>query len=96
MQKILLFIFGIIATLNLFAQNLVVNPGAESPPGTGWTIVNAGLTTCSSAPTNTYDNWTMVPDNLSINHPFDHTTGAAGGRVFFAGCNPFSFSFTRF
>ncbi len=97
MQKFLLFIFGIIATLHLFAQNLVVNPDAESSPkGTGWTIVNAGVTACSSAPANTYNNWTMVPDNLSINHPFDHTTGAAGGTVFFAGCNPFSFSFTRF
>ena len=97
MQKILLFIFGIIGTLNISAQNLVINPGAESlPAGTGWTIVNAGTTACSLAPTNTYDNWTMVPDG-SVNHPFDHTTGAAGGRIFFAGCNPFSFpAFTRF
>jgi len=97
MQKILLFIFGIIATLNMSAQNLVVNPGAESsPPGTGWTIVNAGTVACSFIPANTYNNWTMVPDG-SVDHPFDHTTGAAGGKIFFAGCNPFSFLvFTRF
>jgi hypothetical protein len=96
-QKILLFFFGVIASLNLPAQNLVVNPDAESlPRGTGWTIVNAGVTTCSSAPTNTYNNWTMIPDG-SADHPFDHTTGAAGGTIFFAGCNPFSFpAFTRF
>jgi hypothetical protein len=97
MQKLLLFIFGIVATLNTSAQNLVVNPGAESlPAGIGWTIVNAGITACSTAPTNTYDNWTMVPDG-SVNHPFDHTTGTTGGRIFFAGCNPFSFpAFTGF
>jgi len=97
MQKLLLFIFGLIHILPTSAQNLVVNPGAENTPaGTGWTIVNAGTTACSSAPTNTYNNWTMIPDG-SVNHPFDHTTGVAGGTIFFAGCNPFSFpGFTRF
>lgn len=98
MHKILLFIFGIITSLNISAQNLVVNPDAESSPkGTGWTIVNAGVTACSSVPANTYNNWTMIPNGVLPNYPFDHTTGAAGGTIFFAGCNPFSFpSFTRF
>lgn len=67
-------------------QNLVVNPGAESlPRGTGWTIVSQGPLTCTAAPTNNFDSWTMKPIG-SANYPFDHTTGVAGGTVFFSGC----------
>lgn len=87
MKKIILFIFGISNFLFLSAQNLVVNPDAESMPrGTGWTIVNAGATTCLLIPTSNYLNWTIIP-NGTANYPFDHTTGAAGGTIFFPGCS---------
>ncbi len=69
------------------AQNLLVNGDAESlPRGTGWTIVSQGALTCLLVPTNNTTNWTMKPDG-SVNYPFDHTTGAAGGTVFFSGCS---------
>jgi hypothetical protein len=87
MQKILLSFFAIIYFNLVQAQNLVVNPDAESlPKGTGWTIVSAGATTCLLIPTSNYLNWTMVPDG-TVNYPFDHTTGAAGGTIFFSGCS---------
>lgn len=87
MKKILLLVFGIINFLFLSAQNLVVNPDAESlPRGTGWTIVSEGATTCLLVPTSNYLNWTCIP-NGSANYPFDHTTGAAGGTIFFPGCS---------
>lgn len=87
MKKIILFIFGISNLLLLSAQNLVINPDAESlPRGTGWTIVNAGATTCLLLPTSNYLNWTIIP-NGTANYPFDHTTGAAGGTIFFPGCS---------
>jgi hypothetical protein len=77
-----------LCTLFVSSQNLVVNPDAESlPKGTGWTIVSAGGTTCSTAPTNSYNNWTMVPDGNAALYPFDHTTGIAGGTSFFSGCS---------
>ena len=86
MKKI---IFSILAIVNFFflsAQNLVVNPNAESMPrGTGWTVVNAGASTCLLIPTSSFLNWTIIPDG-SANYPFDHTTGAAGGSIFFPGC----------
>jgi hypothetical protein len=63
------------------SQNLVVNPGAETP-GTGWTIVSSGPTACGAVPSNTFNNWTMVPDN-STNYPAAH----GGTHTFFAGCS---------
>ena len=87
MKKIILFILGLTNLLFLSAQNLVVNPGAESMPrGIGWTIVNEGATTCLLLPTSNYLNWTIIP-NGTANYPFDHTTGAAGGTIFYAGCS---------
>lgn len=87
MAKILLSLFTIIHFNLLQAQNLVVNPGAESlPKGIGWTIISAGASTCSAIPTDTYLNWTMVP-NGTANYPFDHTTGASGGTIFYSGCS---------
>lgn len=87
MAKILLSLFTIIYFNLLQAQNLVVNPDAESlPKGIGWTIISAGASTCSAIPTDTYLNWTMVP-NGTANYPFDHTTGAAGGTIFYSGCS---------
>lgn len=89
MNKFLLSFFAIIYFNLLQAQNLVANPDAESlPRGTGWTIVSTGGTTCSLTPTSNYLNWTMVPDG-SANYPFDHTTGAAGGTIFFSGCSTY-------
>ena len=77
----------VINILTISAQNLVVNSGAEGPPrGTGWTIISSGHSTCGSAPTNTYLNWTMIPDGSAL-YPYDHTTGAAGGITFFSGCS---------
>jgi hypothetical protein len=88
MRKIVLSFFGIISTLIISAQNLVTNPGAESlPRGTGWTIISAGGSVCAPAPTNTYLNWTMIPDGDPLLYPYDHTTGAAGGVTFFSGCS---------
>lgn len=43
MQKIILFIYGIINLNVVSAQNLVVNQDAESlPRGTGWSIISQG------------------------------------------------------
>ena len=93
MQKIILFICGIFNLTLLTAQNLVINPDAESlPRGTGWTILSQGALTCLSVPTSNFLNWTMIPDG-SANYPYDHTTGAAGGTIFFSGCNGGSFIF---
>lgn len=87
MKKIILSIVAIVSFLFLSAQNLVVNPDAESlPRGTGWTVVNAGASTCLLLPTSNFLNWTIIPDG-SANYPFDHTTGAAGGNIFFPGCS---------
>jgi hypothetical protein len=87
MKKLLLAFFTLINFGNLVAQNLVTNPGAESlPRGTGWTIVSQGADPCIFLPTNTFLNWTIVPDGTA-NYPYDHTTGVAGGTVFYAGCS---------
>ena len=87
MKTIIFSFLSIISVNTICAQNLVVNPGAESlPRGTGWTIVSAGATACVLAPSSNYVNWTMIPDG-SANYPFDHTTVAAGGHTFFSGCS---------
>lgn len=87
MKKISLLFIAIAFTHLLSAQNLVINPDAESlPRGTGWTIVSLGAQTCLLIPTNNTSNWTMKP-NGTANYPFDHTTGASGGTVFFSGCS---------
>jgi hypothetical protein len=87
MRKTLLLFSVIVFIQTVSAQNLVVNPDAESlPRGTGWTIVNQGGLTCLLVPTNNTTNWTMKPDG-SLNYPFDHTIGASGGTVFFSGCS---------
>lgn len=84
-KTILLFITAILLQ-QLPAQNLVVNPDAESlPRGTGWNIVSQGSLTCLLAPTDNIVNWTMKP-NGTANYPYDHTTGASGGTIFFSGC----------
>ncbi len=89
MKRILFYCLLLTAILPVYAQNLVVNPGAESlPRGTGWTVLSAGALTCSSIPTTNYINWTMQPDGTA-NYPYDHTTGANGGTVFFSGCSSF-------
>jgi hypothetical protein len=89
MKKIILIIFKVILISQLPAQNLVINPDAESlPRGTGWTIVREGALSCTSSPTNNYLNWTMKPDG-SVNYPYDHTTGASGGTVFYSGCDTY-------
>jgi hypothetical protein len=67
----------------LAAQNLLINPSAEDMPrGTGWTIVSAGPTACGVAPSNTFVNWTMIPDG-SANYPAAHS----GSFTFFSGCS---------
>ena len=87
MKKIIFSFLSIIIVNTISAQNLVVNPGAESlPRGTGWTILSAGAIGCLIPPSNTYVNWTMIPDG-SADYPYDHTTGLAGGHTFFAGCS---------
>lgn len=74
---------------SLQAQNLVVNPDAESlPRGTGWTVISQGALACLLVPTNNMINWTMKP-NGSVNYPFDHTLGVDGGTVFFSGCDTY-------
>jgi Secretion system C-terminal sorting domain len=74
---------------NLQAQNLLVNSDAESlPAGTGWTVLSQGALTCLLIPTNGMVNWTMKP-NGTANYPYDHTTGANGGTVFFSGCDTY-------
>jgi len=87
MKRTVLFIFATLLVYQLNAQNLVTNPDAESlPRGTGWTIISQGALSCLSAPTDNTLNWTMKPDG-SANYPYDHTTGASGGTVFFPGCD---------
>lgn len=89
MKKILLTISTLISIPQLQAQNLVVNPDAESlPGGTGWNVVSQGALTCLLVPTSNMINWTMKP-NGTVNYPFDHTTGANGGTVFFSGCDTY-------
>lgn len=89
MKKTLLTIFKLSLLSQLPAQNLVVNPDAESlPRGTGWTVVSSGAATCLLVPTSNMLNWTMKP-NGTANYPFDHTTGANGGTVFFSGCDTY-------
>jgi len=80
---------AVLLVFNLQAQNLVVNPDAESlPSGTGWTVLSQGALTCLLIPTNSMVNWTMKP-NGTANYPYDHTTGASGGTVFFSGCDTY-------
>ena len=89
MKKTILIIFDALLLYQLPGQNLVTNPDAESlPRGTGWTIISQGALTCLSSPTNNFLNWTMKPDG-SANYPYDHTTGASGGTVFFSGCDTY-------
>jgi hypothetical protein len=89
MKKTILTISAVLLLLQLPAQNLVTNPDAESlPRGTGWTIVSQGALTCLLVPTNNVLNWTMKPDGTA-NYPYDHTTGASGGTVFFSGCDTY-------
>lgn len=89
MKRTVLAIFATLLLHQLLAQNLVTNPGAESlPRGTGWTIISQGALTCLLSPTNNTVNWTMKPDG-SANYPYDHTTGASGGTVFFSGCDTY-------
>lgn len=89
MTKTILIIYAALLALQLPAQNLVTNPDAESLlRGTGWTIISQGSLTCLSAPTDNIVNWTMKPDG-SANYPYDHTTGASGGTIFFSGCSSY-------
>jgi len=89
LKKTILTILAVLLLYQLPAQNLVTNPGAESlPRGTGWTIISQGALTCLSSPTDNFLNWTMKPDGSS-NYPYDHTTGASGGTVFFSGCDTY-------
>jgi len=89
MKKTILIIFAALLLYQLPAQNLVTNPDAEGlPRGTGWTIIKQGALTCLSSPTDNFLNWTMKPDGSS-NYPYDHTTGASGGTVFFSGCDTY-------
>lgn len=89
MKKPVLTLAALIAVLQLTAQNLVINPDAESlPAGTGWTIISQGAATCLLVPTSSMTNWTMKP-NGTANYPYDHTTGANGGTVFFSGCDTY-------
>ncbi len=89
MKKFALCLLANLNLMGLTAQNLVINPDAESlPRGTGWTIISQGTYPCTPIPTNTYTNWTLIPDG-TINYPFDHTTGVAGGTIFYAGCSDF-------
>ncbi|MEO6851331.1 MAG: T9SS type A sorting domain-containing protein [Mucilaginibacter sp.] len=89
MKRTVLIIFATLLLCRLPAQNLVTNPDAESlPRGTGWTIISQGALTCSSPPTDNMLNWTMKPDG-SANYPYDHTTGASGGTVFYSGCDTY-------
>lgn len=86
MKQTLLVIFTATLFQQLPAQNLVINSDAESlPRGTGWNIVSQGPLTCVSVPTDNMVNWTLKP-NGTANYPYDHTTGANGGTVFFSGC----------
>ncbi|HEY5369401.1 MAG TPA: T9SS type A sorting domain-containing protein [Hanamia sp.] len=87
MKRTVLIIFATSLLYQLPAQNLVTNPDAESlPRGTGWTIISQGALTCLLSPTDNTVNWTMKPDG-SANYPYDHTTGASGGTVFYSGCD---------
>lgn len=89
MKKIILVTFSVLLLSQLPAQNLVINPDAESlPRGTSWTIVSEGALTCTSLPTNNYLNWTLIPNGTS-NYPYDHTTGVNGGTIFYSGCDTY-------
>jgi hypothetical protein len=78
-----IFLTSVLLSLKSFSQNSVVNPGAEANPrGTGWTIASAGPTACGVAPSNTFINWTMIPDGTG-NYPAAH----GGTRTFFSGCS---------
>ncbi|MDN3654953.1 T9SS type A sorting domain-containing protein [Ferruginibacter paludis] len=89
MKRFILLLFSICYFNLAHAQNLVVNSYAEDlPRGTGWTIISQGASTCLLVPTSNFLNWTMIPDG-SVNYPYDHTTGTAGGTVFYSGCSPF-------
>jgi hypothetical protein len=78
-----ILILSLVFSLPVHSQNLVVNPSAEdNPRGTGWTIVSAGPTACAGAPSNTFLNWTMIPDG-SANYP----AARNGSRTFFSGCS---------
>jgi hypothetical protein len=82
-MRIYILVSTLLLSLQAASQNLVVNPGAEDDPrGTGWTIVSAGPTTCGVAPSNSFVNWTMIPDG-SGNYPAAH----GGSRTFFSGCS---------
>lgn len=83
MMTLRILIPAILISFSAAAQNLVINPGAEdNPRGTGWTIISAGPTACGVAPSNTYLNWTMIPDG-SGNYPAAH----GGTRTFYSGCS---------
>lgn len=89
MKKSIYTAVAVILTFPLHAQNLLVNSDAESlPRGTGWTVLSQGALSCLLVPTNNMVNWTMKP-NGTANYPYDHTTGANGGTVFFAGCDTY-------
>jgi hypothetical protein len=89
MKKIVLIIVAAMLVNRLPAQNLVTNPDAESmPEGTGWTIISQGALSCLVSPTNNIINWTLKP-NGTANYPYDHSTGASGGTVFFSGCDTY-------
>jgi Secretion system C-terminal sorting domain len=89
MKKVIPLFFAGFSLLKLTAQNLVTNPDAESlPTGAGWTIISQGALTCINTPTNTISNWTLKPIGTA-NYPYDHTTGANGGTVFFSGCDTY-------
>lgn len=60
---------------DLFSQNIVVNPGAESPVSTGWTIVNQGAN-CNGAA-----DWRVQGNQSGL--PAAH----AGDYFFYSGCN---------
>ncbi|MBN9351348.1 MAG: T9SS type A sorting domain-containing protein [Chitinophagaceae bacterium] len=63
------------ATYQTDAQNLIVNPGAESPTTTGWTIVSQGTSCFGSS------DW-RIPGNQN-GFPAAH----GGNYFFFSGCN---------
>lgn len=89
MKRPISTVAAVLLIFTLQAQNLVINPDAESMPrGTGWTVLSQGALTCLLVPTNNIVNWTMKP-NGTANYPYDHTTGAAGGTVFFSGCDTY-------
>ena len=86
MPSRLIFLTGSFLSITCagFAQNLVVNPGAElTPAATGWTVASSGIACAAGTAASTFNNWTMVPDN-STNYPNAH----GGTKTFYAGCSP--------